>query len=118
VLKHAEMKKLSLATAWLVVGISALLANSCAWQTGVPGTGSASASNHNRKTDVAIENENLKIDLHPEYAVVEVHYRMHNNGVSRGWTLCRKEKLSPAVESKMVAGKFRSLISCHRARPA
>jgi hypothetical protein len=80
VLKHAEMKKLSLGAAWLVVGISSLLANGGAWQTGVPGTGSASATNQNRKTDVTIEDETLKIDLHPDYAAVEVHYRMHNTG--------------------------------------
>jgi hypothetical protein len=80
VLKHAEMKKLSLGLASLVVGISTLLANGGAWQTGVLGTGSASASNQNRKTDVTIEDERLKIDLHPEYAAVEVHYRMHNTG--------------------------------------
>jgi hypothetical protein len=78
VLKHAEMKKLSFGLASLVVGISTLLANGGAWQTGVPGTGSASAKN--RKTDVTIENEKLKIDLHAEYASVEVHYRMHNTG--------------------------------------
>ena len=64
----------------LVVATSALLANGGAWQTGVPGTGSASASDKSRKTDVAIEDETLKIDLHPEYASVEVHYRMHNTG--------------------------------------
>ena len=74
------MKKLSLGFASSVVGISTLLANGGAWQTGVPGTGSASASNQNRKTDVTIADERLKIDLHPEYAVVEVHYRMHNTG--------------------------------------
>jgi len=59
---------------------SIVLANGGAWQVGVPGTGSASASNKNQHTDVAIENETLKIDLRPEYAVVEVHYRMHNTG--------------------------------------
>jgi hypothetical protein len=80
VLKHGEMKKLSLAAASLVVGISTLLANGGAWQTGVPGTGSASATNQNRKTDVTIEDETLKIDLHPDYAAVEVRYRMHNTG--------------------------------------
>src|SRR5437762_8439084 len=80
VLKHANMKKLSLAIALLIAGISTLLANGGAWQTGVPGTGSASASDKSRKTDVAIEDENLKIDLHPEYASVEVRYRMHNTG--------------------------------------
>src|SRR5213076_1366220 len=80
VLKHANMKKLSLAIALLIAGISTLLANGGAWQTGVPGTGSASASDKSRKTDVAIEDENLKINLHPEYASVEVRYRMHNTG--------------------------------------
>jgi hypothetical protein len=79
VLKPAEMKKLSLGLASFVVGISTLLANGGAWQTGVPGTGSASATNHH-KTDVTIEDETLKIDLHPEYAAVEVRYRMHNTG--------------------------------------
>ena len=74
------MKKLSLGLVSLVVAISTLLANGGAWQTGVPGTGNASASNQNRNTDVTIENESLKIDLHPEYADVEVHYRMHNTG--------------------------------------
>src|SRR5262245_48694318 len=74
------MKKLSLGTASLVVGISTLLANGGAWQAGVPGTGSASATNQNHKTDVTIEEEALKIDLHPEYADVEVRYRMHNTG--------------------------------------
>ena len=79
-LKDAQMKKLSLGFVSLVVAISTLLANGGAWQTGVPGTGSASASNQNRKTNVTIEDERLKIDLHPEYAEVEVHYRMHNTG--------------------------------------
>src|SRR5438093_24824 len=80
VLKHANMKKLSLGLALLIAGISTLLANGGAWQTGVPGTGSASASNQNRKTEVAIEDEKLKIDLHLDYASVEVNYRMHNTG--------------------------------------
>src|SRR5215471_1280622 len=74
------MRKLSLGLATLAVGVSTLLANGGAWQTGVPGTGSASASNQNHKTDVTIEDETLKIDLHPEYAAVEVRYRMHNTG--------------------------------------
>ncbi len=64
----------------LVVGTSALFANGGAWQTGVPGTGSASASNKSGQTDVTIEEETLKIDLHPEYAEVDVRYRMHNTG--------------------------------------
>ena len=74
------MKKLLVAAGSLVVATYTLLANGGAWQTGVPGTGSASASNKGRKTDVTIENETLKIDLHPEYAAVEVRYRMHNTG--------------------------------------
>ena len=40
----------------------------------------ASASKNDRHTDVTIENEMLKIDLHPEYADVDVRYRMHNTG--------------------------------------
>jgi hypothetical protein len=79
-LRHAGMKKLLFGIGSLVVGTYTLLANGGAWQTGVPGTGSASASNQNRKTDVTIEDETLKIDLHPDYAAVDVHYRMHNTG--------------------------------------
>jgi hypothetical protein len=74
------MKNLLIGIGTLFVGTSALLANGGAWQTGVPGTGSASASNQNRHTDVTIEDETVKIDLHPEYAAVEVHYRMRNTG--------------------------------------
>ena len=62
------------------VGGSTLFGNGGAWQTGVPATGTASASNKSQKTDVTIENETLKIDLHPEYADVTVRYRMHNTG--------------------------------------
>jgi hypothetical protein len=66
----------------LLLGASAalLLANGGAWQEGVPGTGSASASDKARKTDVIIEDEKLTIDLHTEFAAVEVHYRMRNTG--------------------------------------
>src|SRR6266567_4515295 len=74
------MKRLLLATGSLVVATYTLFANGGAWQTGVPGTGSASASNNNRRTDVTIEDETLKIDLHPDYADVDVRYRMHNTG--------------------------------------
>jgi len=74
------MKRLSLVLTSFVVGISTLLANGGAWQTGVPGTGSASATNQNHKTDVTIEDETLKIDLYPDYAAVDVRYRMHNTG--------------------------------------
>jgi hypothetical protein len=74
------MKNLLLRIASFVVGTSTLLANGGAWQIGVPGTGSASASNKGQRTDVTIENEALKIALHPDYADVEVRYRMHNTG--------------------------------------
>ncbi|HEU5247634.1 MAG TPA: hypothetical protein VFU09_11130 [Candidatus Udaeobacter sp.] len=79
-LKHAEMKKLLIGMASLFIGASGLFANGGAWQTGVPGTGSASASNQNRHTDVTIADETVKIDLHPDYASVEVRYRMQNTG--------------------------------------
>ena len=74
------MKNLWLALALLITGASILFANGGAWQAGVPTTGNASASKNDRHTDVTIENETLKIDLHPEYAAVEVRYRMHNTG--------------------------------------
>ncbi len=74
------MKSLLVWIASLVVAVSTLFGNGGAWQTGVPATGNASASKNDRHTDVTIENEALKIDLHPEYAAVEVRYRMHNTG--------------------------------------
>src|SRR5436309_5682627 len=74
------MKTRWLTLAFFVIGASTLFANGGAWQTGVPGTGNASASKNDRHTDVTIENETLKIDLHPAYAAVEVRYRMHNTG--------------------------------------
>ena len=74
------MKNLWLALALFVGSGSTLFGNGGAWQTGVPTTGNASASKNDRHTDVTIENETLKIDLHPEYAAVEVRYRMHNSG--------------------------------------
>ncbi|MFL6499152.1 MAG: NADase-type glycan-binding domain-containing protein [Candidatus Udaeobacter sp.] len=74
------MKNLWLAFALFVGSGSALFGNGGAWQAGIPATGNASASKNDRHTDVTIENETLKIDLHPEYAAVEVRYRMHNSG--------------------------------------
>src|SRR6476646_3756548 len=74
------MKNLLLPLGLFVVGVSTLLGNGGAWQTGIPVTGNASSSKNDRHTDVAIENEALKIDLHPEHADVTVRYRMHNNG--------------------------------------
>jgi hypothetical protein len=75
-----DMKNLWLALAIFVATGSSLFANGGAWQTGIPATGNASASKNDRHTDVTIENETLKIDLHPEYADVSVRYRMHNTG--------------------------------------
>ena len=74
------MKNLWLALALFVGSGSTLFGNGGAWQTGIPATGNASASKNDRHTDVTIENETLKIDLHPEYADVTVRYRMHNTG--------------------------------------
>jgi len=74
------MKNLWLALALFVGSGSTLFGNGGAWQSGVPETGTASASNKDQKTDVTIENEMLKIDLLPEYADVNVRYRMHNTG--------------------------------------
>ena len=74
------MKNLWLALALFVGSGSTLFGNGGAWQTGIPATGNASASKNDRHTDVTIENEMLKIDLHPEYADVDVRYRMHNTG--------------------------------------
>jgi hypothetical protein len=74
------MKTRWLAIAFFAIGASTLFANGGASQTGVPGTGNASASKNDRHTEVTIENETLKIDLHPENAAVEVRYQMHNTG--------------------------------------
>src|SRR5689334_4852473 len=74
------MKKSFLALLLVVEGASLALGNGGAWQEGIPGTGSASASDKGKSTNVAIESETLKIDLDPEHAAVEVHYRMHNTG--------------------------------------
>ena len=79
-LSNVKMKRALLAAAFLFSGMLALFGNGGAWQTGVPATGTASASTTKHSTNVQIENETLKIDLQPESAVVEVHYRMHNTG--------------------------------------
>ncbi|MEP6956596.1 MAG: hypothetical protein ABI883_07205, partial [Chthoniobacterales bacterium] len=57
-----------------------LRANGGAWQTGVPLTGNGSASDKDRSTEIALEEENLTIDLHQEFAEIEVRYRMRNTG--------------------------------------
>jgi hypothetical protein len=74
------MKNLWLALALLIGVASSLFGNGGAWQTGVRETGNVSASDKDRHTEVTIENEMLKIDLHREHAGVEVRYRMHNSG--------------------------------------
>lgn len=74
------MKNLWLTLALFVGSGSILFGNGGAWQTGIIGTGNVRNSDKDRRTDVTIENENVKIDLHREHAAVEVRYRMHNTG--------------------------------------
>jgi hypothetical protein len=57
-----------------------LFGNGGAWQTGVPVTGNGAASDQKKSTNVTIEDERLTIDLHQEFAAVEVRYRMRNTG--------------------------------------
>ncbi|XHR27974.1 MAG: hypothetical protein ACFUZC_18845 [Chthoniobacteraceae bacterium] len=64
----------------MVVCGPSVWANGGAWRTGVVSTGNPGASNEGHLTDVTIEEENLTIDLHQEFADVEVRYRMHNTG--------------------------------------
>jgi hypothetical protein len=71
---------LRLVACLFVLPTGLLLANGGAWQTGVPLSGNAAPSDKNRSTEVAIEEENLTIDLHQEFAAVEVRYRMRNTG--------------------------------------
>ena len=58
----------------------ALFGNGGAWQTGVPLTGNTAATDQKKSTNVTIEDEKLTIDLHQEFAAVEVRYRMRNTG--------------------------------------
>ena len=78
--KRARMKNVWLSLALFVSSASIVLSNGGAWQGGIPATGNATASKNDRHTDVTIENEVLKIDLHREFADVTVRYRMHNTG--------------------------------------
>lgn len=71
---------LFLTPALLLLASIAVLANGGAWQTGVPVTGNGAASDQKRSTNVTIEDEKLVIDLHQEFAAVEVRYRMRNTG--------------------------------------
>jgi hypothetical protein len=64
----------------LLCPVALLFGNGGAWQVGLPLTGNAAPSDKARTTNVAIEEENLTIDLHQEFAAVEVRYRMHNTG--------------------------------------
>ena len=47
-----------------------MLANGGAWQADVPNLGNGAASDQEKATDVTIEEENLTIDLHQEFAAV------------------------------------------------
>ena len=64
----------------ILFALSRLFANGGAWQTGVPVTGNAAATDEKKTTNVTIEDEKLTIDLHQEFAAVEVRYRMKNTG--------------------------------------
>lgn len=71
---------LIVAVSFFLIASTRLLGNGGAWQTGVPVTGNAAASDQKRATNVTIEDEKLVIDLHQEFAPVEVRYRMRNPG--------------------------------------
>src|SRR4051812_50076314 len=58
--------------------------NGGAWQTGVPATGNAAASDQKKSTNVTIEDEKLTIDLHHEFAAVEGRYRVKKTGGQGG----------------------------------
>jgi hypothetical protein len=79
-MRNAFPDKILLLTSLLLASVAPLLGNGGASVEGVPKTGSASATDKARKTEVTIDSENLKIDLHSDVAGVEVHYVMHNTG--------------------------------------
>src|SRR6476661_1678293 len=64
----------------LLMIANSLFGNGGAWQTGVPVTGNGAATDQKKTTNVTIEDEKLTIDLHQEFAAVEVRYRMKNTG--------------------------------------
>src|SRR6476619_7762846 len=72
-------RRLIVSTILLMIANS-LFGNGGAWQTGVPVTGNAAATDQKKTTNVTIEDEKLTIDLHQEFAGVEVRYRMKNTG--------------------------------------
>jgi hypothetical protein len=76
-----KMKGLWIVAAGIgLAATSSLFGNGGAWQTGVPLTGNAAATDQKKTTNVTIEDEKLTIDLHQEFAAVEVRYRMKNTG--------------------------------------
>ena len=62
------MRSVLLISASLLLANVHLFANGGAWQTGVPLTGNAAASDQKKSTNVTIEDEKLTIDLHQEFA--------------------------------------------------
>lgn len=72
------LRRVFLTAAFTLWPLTFIFANGGAWQTGISSTGNATASDKKRSTEVTIEEENLTIDLHQEFAAVEVHYRMRN----------------------------------------
>jgi hypothetical protein len=75
-----RLRFLFLLVSFLFIANTPLLGNGGAWQTGVPVTGNGAASDQKKSTNVTIEDEKLTIDLHQEFAAVEVRYRMKNTG--------------------------------------
>jgi hypothetical protein len=73
-------RSLIVTVSFFLIASTRLLGNGGAWQTGVPATGNGAASDQKRTTNVTIEDEKLTIDLHQEFAAVEVRYRMRNTG--------------------------------------
>ncbi len=55
-------------------------ANGGATREGIPSTGHPTPSDGATQTDVTIDEETLVIDLHQEFAEVDVRYRMRNTG--------------------------------------
>lgn len=75
-----RIRTLFLIVSFLFLANPRLFGNGGAWQTGVPVTGHAAATDQKRTTNVTIEDEKLAIDLHQESAAVEVRYLMRNTG--------------------------------------
>jgi hypothetical protein len=59
---------LFLLVSFLFLANARLFANGRAWQTGVPVTGNAAASDQKKSVNVTIEDEKLTIVLHQEFA--------------------------------------------------